>query len=186
MLSNTCASFSQNKLPMKELISRKYMIENKPFFISRNAKIYKCRDLSRNKELILKITDKERTKITNLKNQVESLKRVVHSNHIINMIDHYEDLDNDYIIMEKLSNVNPYVFFENKTLDEKELSIFTRNVLYGLIECEQRNIIHCDIKSDNILFKNEDVESAKIIDFDLAVINDSKNNFVNINNLFIT
>lgn len=66
-------------------------------------------------------------------------------------------------------------FKDNDCFTEEEISIIIKNILEGLNYMHSNNIMHRDIKPDNIMFKKiDDLNSLKIIDFGLASFYESK------------
>lgn len=66
-------------------------------------------------------------------------------------------------------------FQDNDPFTEEECSLIIKNILEGLNYMHSNNIMHRDIKPDNIMFKKiGDLNSLKIIDFGLATFYETK------------
>ena len=53
-------------------------------------------------------------------------------------------------------------------LDEKTAQIFFKQIVKGMRYCHQNNLIHRDLKLENILLVNSEEMKIKIIDFGIA------------------
>ena len=111
--------------------------------------------------------------------EIEVLMRLEHSN-IIKLYSYFATKDNNNIalIMEYLSGgtLRQYIKqHQNRKLAEYE----TRNITYQILQiisyCHKMNIIHHDLKPDNILFTDNSHTCIKIIDFGISSLMNSKN-----------
>jgi serine/threonine protein kinase len=57
---------------------------------------------------------------------------------------------------------------KNKKLDEEEAKIILKQILEIILYCHKMNIIHHDLKPDNILFTDDIHKQIKIIDFGIS------------------
>lgn len=57
---------------------------------------------------------------------------------------------------------------KNKLLDEEEAKIILKQILEIILYCHKMNIIHHDLKPDNILFTDDNHKQIKIIDFGIS------------------
>lgn len=80
--------------------------------------------------------------------------------------------DIKYIVMEYLDGITLREYLDNKkVLDWKEASIYILQILHALEHAHSKNIIHRDIKPQNVmLMKNGDI---KVTDFGIAKLPDS-------------
>ena len=122
-------------------------------------------------------------------NEVTLLKRLNHKN-IVRFKDLIEKDDNIYLFTEycnggSLEDVLRFHLYNfNSPIPEKTVKFFIKNILQGIAYLNENNIIHRDIKSNNILLKYENendmitrkYENAKIkiIDFGFAKFLDNK------------
>lgn len=98
-------------------------------------------------------------------NEILIMKDSQHKN-IVNFLDSYLRNDNDlWVIMEYMEGGSLYEVIENNEfkLSEAQISVICRGTLQGLQHLHEKNIIHRDIKSDNVLLDSKG--NVKITDF---------------------
>lgn len=102
-------------------------------------------------------------------NEVDILKSLDHPN-ILKIFEYFEDQLNYYIVMEYFSQGDLFDELERvKILDEKSAAYIIAQILAGLAYIHSRQIVHRDIKLENILICSKDKEiHIKIIDFNIA------------------
>jgi serine/threonine protein kinase len=85
---------------------------------------------------------------------------------------YFEETDNFYLVMEYIdgSNLSQQELRENNTLKEKDLINLLKNILTILQAVHRNNLVHRDIKPDNLIRKDSD-QQIVLIDFG-AVTND--------------
>ncbi len=106
--------------------------------------------------------------------EAKSIARVVHPN-VVQLIDSgIEEDDIAYIVMEyvrgvELSNI------PEESINIKFIMHVAHQVLNALAEAHAMNVIHRDLKPDNIMVTQEDGDNqfVKVLDFGLAVLTDS-------------
>eukprot|EP01084_Bolivina_argentea_P099174 178277_1 len=110
------------------------------------------------------------------KNEIDILTRIKHKN-VVQLIDIGQDDKNYYVILElgKGGDLVEYIFDDNIIINEIEAANWTRTMLETLEYLHSKNIVHCDLKPENIVFK--DIKGCKdiiFIDFGLAkIVNDN-------------
>ncbi|CAK86608.1 unnamed protein product (macronuclear) [Paramecium tetraurelia] len=101
--------------------------------------------------------------------EIELMKLVDH-NSIVKMVDLYEGEKSYYIIMELLKGETLYQFSKKTQLNLLQIKLIMSNCLKGLCYLNFHNIIHRDLKLENlVLLEPNKVETVKIIDFGLAI-----------------
>ena len=134
-------------------------------------------------KLISKVSLKKSQSIEYFKNEVSILKKINHPN-IIKFRGLLENEDYYYLLTEYCNGGTLYraMRFYNKNyskpIKEKIVRYFIFNILNGIIHLNKNNIIHRDIKSDNILLHYDNEQDlitnnylkakVKIIDFGFA------------------
>jgi serine/threonine protein kinase len=123
---------------------------------------YALKMISKNK-YISKI-DKKR-----LKTEIKIHKELDHAN-IIKMYNSFEDNFFVYILLE-LSDTDLFNFYDIKQmLTDDEILKISYEIIKGLVYLNEKNIIHSDIKIENILL-DKNGENVKLCDFGFATIN---------------
>ncbi|KAL6612095.1 Pkinase-domain-containing protein [Neocallimastix sp. 'constans'] len=105
-------------------------------------------------------------------NEIQVMKQYRHKN-IVNFIDGYYWNDKLWVIMEYLSGGTLTDVLINNFMNEDEISVVCREVLQGLVFLHSKNIIHRDIKSDNILLSM--TGDIKLTDFGFCAQLSEKN-----------
>jgi len=95
-------------------------------------------------------------------NEIQVMKQYTHKN-IVNFINGYYWNERLWVIMEYVSGGTLTDILVNNFMNEKQISVVSREVLQGLVFLHSKNIIHRDIKSDNILLSMDG--DIKLTDF---------------------
>ncbi|WP_029512917.1 serine/threonine-protein kinase [Mycoplasmopsis iners] len=96
----------------------------------------------------------------------------VNSDKVAKYIDSYFDENEQYIVMEFVEGYNLKDKLSEGKLLPKTAQNYAMQIAEGLLELHASDIIHRDIKSNNIMITNE--KNVKIIDFGLAIDDDSQ------------
>ena len=136
------------------------------------GQVVKCKIVGNEELFALKIIKNKMAYFCQGKNEIQILKTLTQnsSNRIVKMFDYFlykkhicivfEILDDSLYDLLRLSN------FVGCSL--RDIKLFTKQILEGLIISQNLKIIHCDLKPENILFSKNKVEEIKIIDFGSA------------------
>ncbi|KAI8989403.1 kinase-like domain-containing protein [Pilobolus umbonatus] len=97
-----------------------------------------------------------------------------HNNRILNMKDHFYFRNHTCIVFD-LFYISYYHLLNSKMgtprLVMKDIQLITHNLLQTLVTLRNINIIHADLKPDNILLKSKNnIHDAIIIDYGLALM----------------
>jgi serine/threonine protein kinase len=186
--------YDKNDLELKELIKE----ETIPYYdINLDYKteykiglgiygiVYKITQINNKKEFALKKIDKESTTIENL----EVLKLIMDKIHSPNISKYcvflhkiYQDKTHYCIIMDYILGytLNEYRYITDKEDYTKNMLIVYLNFVVAINYLHSKDIVHVDIKPDNILINTIDW-NLKLIDFDLSICYD-----INPDNVYTT
>ncbi len=84
---------------------------------------------------------------------------------------------NHICIVTELLGLNVYAFIKNQEFEGLSLDITRKimiQVLQALLFLHNKKVIHCDIKPENIVFKEEGKSGIKLVDFGSACFIDKK------------
>lgn len=152
---------------------------------------HRCVELASNTSRACKIVDKleidylggdtgsggsfqKNTMMTQFLTEIDTLRSLHHPN-IIELYDVYISPDKIYIIMELMEGGELFDYVVQKgTLTEEEASRIVRKVTSALVYMHSKNVIHRDMKPENLLLAHKprsshDIE-VKIIDFGLSKV----------------
>ncbi|XP_050146278.1 G-type lectin S-receptor-like serine/threonine-protein kinase LECRK4 [Malus sylvestris] len=105
------------------------------------------------------------------RNEMNAIGRTHHKN-LVKLLGYYHDGSNRLLVYEYMTNGFKLFNSISMFMDEEAMDESTHNLLLSaklnalqVIECDTQ-IIHCDIKSENILMSDQ--KCAKLVDFGLA------------------
>ena len=170
---NIFSELSHQSFPIKDYIVDKKRIGKGSF-----STIYKCKHIHSNKIYALKeiLIEKNKNKM-NIKREFEIMRKLNHHN-IVKIHDVIIDthLSNIYFIMDYYEYGDLSKFLNKKPLKEKFTQKYMKQLSNGLEYLLENNILHRDLKPQNILLsKNYDI---KITDFGFATYY-TKNTIIN-------
>jgi len=103
---------------------------------------------------------------------------------VIKFIDYIQEENFHYSIYEYFEGKNLCSYIKkNKNITDTQLKNIIIQITHGMNFLHSHNIIHCDLKLDNIIINNKN--EIKIIDFDLSIISDNIDGHIS-NNIFGT
>ncbi|EAS04521.1 Serine/Threonine kinase domain protein (macronuclear) [Tetrahymena thermophila SB210] len=135
------------------------------------AIVYPGKDTHKNKLVAIKKIDaiKNKDYLDKIDQECQLHQSLLHNCHVLEFIDNFSEENYIYIITElcEFGDLDSFVNrFENRTLPEDVAKLFTNQILLGFIALYDLDIIHRDMKLQNILI-NKNFE-CKIADFGLA------------------
>lgn len=103
-------------------------------------------------------------------NEISIYNKLLNTNFdkIANYISYDTILNYTYFIIEYIEGVTLYDYVKLNSVDDKDIFYILNEILLGLQFLHNNNIIHCDIKLDNVMITND--KQIKIIDFDMSKI----------------
>jgi calcium/calmodulin-dependent protein kinase I len=132
--------------------------------------ILHCKRLSDGTKFAVKKIEKRRS--WEGKSQILALQRLEHRN-IIDVVDWFEDIDDIYIIMELATGGDLCdKIIKVGRMPEKDTVIAFSQILLAVNYMHGKNVIHCDIKPENILCMSPDEDTVKVADFGFAQLAD--------------
>ena len=158
------------------------------------AKVVKAKYLINDLYYAIKIINKNQNfSHKNLLREIFLQKNLDHNN-IVHYYGSFEDKDNYYLVLEYVPNgslqdkINKHMEcfkypFKVELIKEDIIINIFKQLLNGLIYLHNKNIIHRDIKPDNILFDKDN--NIKLTDFGLCALIKSDLNNSSINKAFI-
>lgn len=140
------------------------------------GKVYLAKQLLTGAPVALKVISKKSLKRKKAEQRIEKeikiLKSIPSHANVIRFLEIFQDCDYHYFVFEfaELGDLVSY-FYKEDLFPEDRLRVFFRQFLNGLQHLHECNIIHRDIKPDNILMDKN--FTPKIADFGISNIFDS-------------
>ncbi|OMJ88147.1 hypothetical protein SteCoe_9965 [Stentor coeruleus] len=139
--------------------------------------VIKALDLKENKYVALKIIDRK----NNIGNEVDILRYIKSKDEkglygIVDFLGSFTFRDHIVIIFEVLS-INLFEFLKNSHFEGISLNLIRRiasQIIQALCFLHGNRIIHCDLKPENVLFKELNRSLVKLVDFGTSCFEDRK------------
>lgn len=132
--------------------------------------VYLCRERSTGLELAAKLVSvSRRDERRNVEREVEVMRRLRHPR-LIQLYDAYEWGKYMCVVLELITGGELFerVIDEDFVLTERACTVFMRQICEGIEFVHRQNILHLDMKPENILCLTKAGNRIKIIDFGLA------------------
>ncbi|XP_049545517.1 serine/threonine-protein kinase D3 [Anopheles darlingi] len=107
-----------------------------------------------------------------LKNEVAILQNLSHAG-VVNLERMFETLERIFVVMEKLKGdmLEMILSHQNGRLNERVTKFLITQILVALKYLHSRNIVHCDLKPENVLLSSDnEFPQVKLCDFGFARI----------------
>ena len=136
------------------------------------AEVYLAKDVLLDRKIAIKVLRKKfldsKTQLEQFKREARSAARLIHPS-IVTIYDVCDEGDISYILMEYVEGVSLKSFEEqNGRMDPALAVALTAQLASALAHAHKHNIIHCDIKPQNIVLTEAMV--PKIVDFGISRI----------------
>eukprot|EP01084_Bolivina_argentea_P304967 526775_1 len=119
--------------------------------------------------------------LENMKNEIKILNMLTKNEYICSLFEVYEDRNYLYLLLDYLSGGELLTKIEDEDgLTEIYSVSILKQILSAINYMHQNNIVHLDLKPDNILFVTSQQIKIKIIDFGEAKVMKSKNDKINV------
>ena len=134
------------------------------------ADVYKGRDQMLNRYVAIKVLKKQYKEDENFvrkfRSEAQAAAGLIHPN-IVNVYDVGEDRGLNYMVMELVEGITLKEYIERKgRLSHKETISIAIQMCNGIEAAHERNIIHRDIKPQNVIISNDG--KVKVTDFGIA------------------
>ena len=124
-----------------------------------------------NRQVAVKVIKKTHANLKAIEDEIRIIRKISHPN-IVNFINHYSTKNNTYIVTELCSRGTFKTFLQNNyekgIVPEFHAKKYFRQICLGVKELHQKNIVHRDLKQDNIFINNSYL--LKIGDFGFAKV----------------
>ncbi len=159
---------------MKEMIANRYVI-NKKLGEGGMADVYLAQDSFLNREVAVKILrgklSLDPVALLRFQREANAASRLNHPN-IVEIYDVGEDKGQHYIVMEYVRGKSLKELISQRGAMEKQEALqIMDQLLCAITEAHKNNIIHRDIKPQNIMVKDDG--TVKIADFGIATVSDA-------------
>jgi len=128
--------------------------------------VYSVYDKLNSRKVALKINKNNKC----FKNEISILSKLrsKEKNNIIKLLETFYYDNTEYTIL-KMYDISLKEYIKTYSSSVEKTIYITRRINKGLIYLKKNNIIHCDIKPDNILFKDSKLNDIVIIDFGISL-----------------
>eukprot|EP00475_Leptophrys_vorax_P011561 TRINITY_DN18129_c0_g1_i2.p1 TRINITY_DN18129_c0_g1~~TRINITY_DN18129_c0_g1_i2.p1 ORF type:complete len:330 (-),score=83.47 TRINITY_DN18129_c0_g1_i2:50-997(-) len=145
--------------------------------------IYEALDLNTNQKVAVKVASKGRTVaqssgvLEDINLEIRAMKQVK-SEHVIRLIESFEDSKNVYVVMELAENGDLFSqVCKLQTVDEISAKQYFKEVAQGVKEMHDSDVCHLDISLENVLIS----KSGALKICDLGVARDMSSTFISTN-----
>ncbi|CAD8111518.1 unnamed protein product [Paramecium sonneborni] len=146
-----------------------------------SCKVILIKDYIANKSYAAKCISKDYVKkkrtsdrFDRLVNEIQILRTLKSHPNIIKLNEIFEGENSYYLVFDYLEGENLHKFIKNQLyqIPENNVRTILQQILLGIRKCHQQNIIHRDMKLENVMLsKANSIDNIKIIDFGLAIFN---------------
>ncbi len=181
LINSCCDNASLQKKFLKSKFGRFYDIV-RPIYERDYKGTYIVNALKTNKKYILKI--KESSKANYFEEDIYKILNKTQHKNIAQFVSFAQEGEYFYSIYEYADGYNLLEYIKtNGDLSEIDIKFIFRQLVEALSFLHKNNILHCDLKLENIIINSN--KEIKIIDFDLSIVCDNDEGFIS-NSIFGT
>lgn len=156
-----------------------YLDELSPIAKGPDSSVHVCWRLADRARFAVKTVEKSKVEhLSGLRNEIELMKELKQHPNINSVIDVFEDDKNIRLISDLCSGGHLSHYIQSRVIDnpiidykghEQASSYIIKQVLDAIEHCHDKNIVHRDLKLENVLFrKNRKHLEIRLIDFDIS------------------
>jgi serine/threonine protein kinase len=153
----------------------KYVLDPTPFAQGTFGKVFKCRDRNTGKSYAVKVTVNDPVDVTEIRilNAVKGNKLFVQFRECYTQF-HVEDskLTTSRYLVTELLYTSLYNVICKNAIPNRLIVEITKQLADALLFLKTKQIIHADLKPENIMFRKPNCSEIAIIDFGTSVYND--------------
>ena len=157
------------------VLKKSYAIDYRYEVISELGKgafgnVYLCKDHKREKEVALKVVRNERRFHKQSKIEVDIYEMLLtsgtYSDNIIRILKAFF-FRNDVFMVFEVFGINLYQYYQQHKISKVDVKSFSRQIANGLKALHNLNIIHMDLKPENVMVRDKHL---KIIDLGSSIV----------------
>ena len=133
------------------------------------GRVIRCLSKATNTDCAVKIINKTdlAKDLQAVVSEVQILASLNHD-HVVKFQGVHQNRHHIFIEMELLSGGSLSALLKQKTLTDDEAATVMKGVLEGVSYLHRRDVLHRDLKPDNLLFQSSSLSSVKVVDFGLS------------------
>mmetsp|Transcript_26137 Transcript_26137/g.63732 ORF Transcript_26137/g.63732 Transcript_26137/m.63732 type:complete len:382 (-) Transcript_26137:170-1315(-) len=169
---------SQQQNKNNAIFKKKYWADDRyPISQSPSTTVRVCYRKDRSRWAVKTVQKSKVEHWSHLINEVELIKEVQDHININPLVDVYEDNRSIHLVSDLCSGGRLSSFVQSTVLDnpspdyqhhETEVACIIQQLLRAIEHCHDRDIVHRDLKLDNVLFKKHKNLEIRLIDFDIS------------------
>lgn len=170
-LLGTTSGSTRNLILGIEMVNKKVIFKNPSNFFYLRGKfgvVTKCQDKITNIEYAAKFIKCRPTDRKNVLNEIDIMNSLNHKR-LINLVAAFEASRQIVLVLELVTGGELFEkLTEEEYISEKDVTFYMKQVLQGVQHMHEREILHLDLKPENIMLVNPHSTQIKLIDFGLA------------------
>ncbi|KAJ3095094.1 calcium calmodulin-dependent protein kinase type 1G [Phlyctochytrium planicorne] len=132
--------------------------------------VSEVRHLPSGQTFAMKTTDKRSSQnVKNVAHEIAMLEMIEHHDNIVGMVEAFETADSMHLVLEEARGGDLFdKIRERKFFTETEAADVMFDLFSALDHLQNLGIVHCDVKPENIFFKNETDDDIMLGDFGIS------------------